>query len=320
MPRLSVIVPVYKVEQYIHKCIDSILNQSFQDFELILVNDGSPDNSGKICDEYALKDSRIRVIHKENGGVSDARNCGILESTGEYISFIDPDDWIEHTMYEEIFDFIDENNVDIACFEVYEVKGNKCSAQYRFNGNKVMDASLALKDILIDIIDNSPCNKVYKKSTWKNLLFPVGRRFEDVATIYKTFYNSIKVGYIKKAYYYYLKREGSAIALSFDAQRRFECFVGYKERYDFAQKHCKETVEKCKMFAVKAAISCITAESAGCGTIADKDQKMLEDFLHSVGTVQGLNGKNRMLLWGFKNCKVVNVIYGKLSLWSKKVK
>uniref|UniRef100_UPI003079CB33 glycosyltransferase family 2 protein n=1 Tax=Phascolarctobacterium succinatutens TaxID=626940 RepID=UPI003079CB33 len=95
MPRLSVIVPVYKVEKYIHKCVDSILNQTFKDFELILIDDGSPDNCGEICDEYAKKDSRVRVIHKENGGQSSARNRGLDIAKGEIIGFVDSDDDIE---------------------------------------------------------------------------------------------------------------------------------------------------------------------------------------------------------------------------------
>lgn len=320
MPKLSIIVPVYKVEQYIHKCVDSILNQTFTDFELILVDDGSPDNCGKICDEYAQKDERVRVIHKVNGGVSSARNLGVDEAEGEYISFIDPDDWIELNMYEDIFNFVDENNVDVACFEVYEVKGNKCSAHYRFASNSFFENEEALYDILIDVIDNSPCNKVYKKSVWEGVRFPVGRRFEDVATIYKTFHKSNKVGYIKNAFYYYLKREGSAIALSFDAQRRYENFLGYKERYEFAQTHCKEAVEKCKMFAVKTALSAITAESAGCGRIKVQDKKVLMDFINNVGDVKFLDGKNKLLLWGVKNCSIINTVYGKLSMLSKKLK
>lgn len=320
MPKLSIIVPVYKVEQYIHKCVDSILNQTFTDFELILVDDGSPDNCGKICDEYAQKDERVRVIHKENGGVSSARNMGIDDAKGEYISFIDPDDWIELNMYEEIFNYVDENKMDIACFEVYEVKGNKCSAHYRFESNKVFEKEEALFDILVDVIDNSPCNKFYKKSVWENVRFPIGRRFEDVATIYKTFHKSTKVGYVKNAFYYYLKREGSAIALSFDAQRRFENFLGYKERYEFAQQNCKDAVEKCKMFAVKTALSAITAESAGSGSMKAADKKVLMDFLKNIGEVKHLSGKNKMLLWGARNCTIINMIYGKLSMWSKKFK
>ena len=320
MPKLSIIVPVYKVEQYIHKCVDSILNQTFTDFELILVDDGSPDNCGKICDEFVQKDERVRVIHKENGGVSSARNLGVDEAKGEYISFIDPDDWIELNMYEDIFNFVNENNVDVACFEVYEVKGNKCSAHYRFERNRVFEKEEALYDILVDIIDNSPCNKVYKRSVWEGVRFPVGRRFEDVATIYKTFHNSNKVGYMKKAFYYYLKREGSAIALSFDAQRRFENFLGYKERYEFAQVHSKESVDKCKMFAVKTALSAITAESAGCGSIKAADKEMLMDFINNVDDVKFLSGKNKLLLWGAKNCSIINTVYGKLSMLSKKLK
>ena len=125
---------------------------------------------------------------------------------------------------------------------------------------------------------------------------------------------------MRKAYYYYLKREGSAIDLSFDAQRRFEKFLGYKERYEFAQDNCKKAIDKCKMYAVKTALSAITAESAGCGSMKDNDKKLLMDFISNVGHVNGLSGKNKLLLWGMKNCQLVNTIYGKLSLWSKKFK
>ena len=99
VPKVSIIVPVYKVEKYLRKCIDSIINQTLKDIEIILVDDGSPDNCGKICDEYAAKDTRIKVIHKENGGLSSARNAGMEVAEGEYIGFVDSDDWIESDMY-----------------------------------------------------------------------------------------------------------------------------------------------------------------------------------------------------------------------------
>lgn len=320
MPKLSVIVPVYNVEQYIHKCVDSILSQTYADFELILVNDGSPDNCGKICDEYASKDNRVKVIHKQNGGVSEARNVSLDAAKGEYISFIDPDDWIDKDMYEQTLGYMADNDLDIVCFDVEEVRTNKSFVRYKYDGNKSFTAHEALYEILIDGIDNSPCNKIYKKYTWEGVRFPVGRRFEDVATIYKTFHNANMVGYMRKAYYHYFRREGSAIALSFDAQRRSENFIGYKERYEFAQVHCKEAEDKCKMFAVKTALSAITAESAGCGSICVNNKKVLQDFLDSVDNVKHLNGKNKLLLWGAKNCPAVNVIYGKLSMWSKSFK
>lgn len=320
MPRLSIVVPVYKVEQYIHKCVNSILNQTFKDFELILVDDGSPDNCGKICDEYASKDNRVKVIHQENGGVSKARNMGLDAANGDYISFIDPDDWIDKNMYVDTLTFMADNDLDIVCFDVEEVRISKSFVRYKYDGDRIFTSHKALYEILVDGIDNSPCNKIYKKHTWDGVYFPVGRRFEDVATIYRTFHQAGKVGYMRKAYYHYFRREGSAIALSFDAQRRSENFIGYKERYEFAQEHCKDAVEKCKMFAVKTALSAITAESAGCGSISEENQKILKSFLDSVDNVKHLNGKNKLLLWGAKNCSVINVIYGKLSMWSKSFK
>ena len=143
--------------------MDSILNQTFTDFELILVDDGSPDNCGKICDEYAQKDERVRAIHKENGGVGSARNLGIDEAKGEYISFIDPDDWIEQDMYSEILYNMKNNNLDILCTDVCEVRKSKSFVRHKFDENLIFIAEDALKKILIDDIDNSSCNKVYKK-------------------------------------------------------------------------------------------------------------------------------------------------------------
>jgi len=142
-----------------------------------------------------------------------------------------------------------------------------------------------------------------------------------VATIYRVFHNAETVGYIKKYYYYYVKHEGSAIALSFDAQRRYESFLGYKERYDFSRAHCKEAEEICKTLAVEAALSTITALEAGSGSIGENEKKDVFGFLYNLqGDIKFLGLKNKLLLWGFKHCSVINAIYGKLSLWHKKKK
>ena len=112
-PKVSIIVPIYNVEKYIHKCIDSILSQTFTDFELILVDDGSPDKCGEICEQYALKDNRIKVVHKENGGLSDARNAGIDVASGKYIYFIDSDDWISPNSIISLLNFAEDNQCEI---------------------------------------------------------------------------------------------------------------------------------------------------------------------------------------------------------------
>ena len=321
MPELSVIVPVYNAEKYLHKCVDSILSQTYRDFELLLVDDGSPDQCGTICDAYAAQDPRVKVIHKPNGGVSEARNVGLDQAKGNYISFIDPDDWVEPDMFRSAIDFCKTKQTDIVCFEVCIVRKNKKKFHYRFAADCVFEAKDALVKILTDVIDTSPCNKIYRKAVWNNVRFPVGRRYEDVATIYKTFYNADRVGYIKKYFYYYVKHEGSAIALSFDAQRRYECFLGYNERYELAKNFCKEAEELCKMQAVEAALSSITALEAGSGTLGEQEENELFDFLLGIqGNVTGLNGKNKLLLWGAGHCLSVNKIYGKLSLWSKQIK
>ena len=115
---ISIIVPVYNAEKYLHRCVDSILAQTFTDFELLLINDGSKDNSGKICDEYAAKDPRVRVFHKENGGVSSARNMGLDNAKGEWVTFVDSDDWLVHNIYEKMLHKLVEENADLCLCDI----------------------------------------------------------------------------------------------------------------------------------------------------------------------------------------------------------
>ena len=125
MKKLSVIMPVYKAEEYIYRAVDSVLNQTYANLELILVDDGSPDNCGKICDEYVEKDRRVKVIHKKNGGQADARNFGIEAASGEIIGFVDSDDYIEPYMYQQMIDYMEQNSLDIVCADTKQVKENK---------------------------------------------------------------------------------------------------------------------------------------------------------------------------------------------------
>ena len=130
MPKISIIVPIYNVEKYLDKCVSSILNQTFTDFELLLVDDGSPDRCGEMCDEYAKKDSRVKVIHRKNGGLSAARNSGIDAACGKYIGFIDSDDYIEENMYEHLYDVITKYDADIACGGIFDTYPTKTTLLY----------------------------------------------------------------------------------------------------------------------------------------------------------------------------------------------
>ena len=143
-PKISVIVPVYKVEPYLRKCLDSIVNQTYRNLEIILVDDGSPDNCGAICDEYAAGDGRIRVIHQENGGVSSARNAGLSAVTGEWVGWVDSDDWIEPDMYEYLLKNALEQNADIAVCSHYEVH-RETEVFCGWTGVQLLDTEAALK-------------------------------------------------------------------------------------------------------------------------------------------------------------------------------
>lgn len=169
MPRVSMVVPVYKVEKYLSKCIDSILNQNFKDIELILVNDGSPDRSGEICDEYAKKDGRVIVIHKKNGGVSSARNVGIDKASGEYIMFVDSDDWIE----DDCIDAILENGTDFDIIvgghrTVFKSKKTDYPLMTLKGNNRILSDIFVSVTNTNNVIFTTPWAKLYKKSIIKD--------------------------------------------------------------------------------------------------------------------------------------------------------
>ena len=149
-PTISIIVPVYNVEEYIHKCINSILAQTYKDFELILINDGSPDNSGIICDEYARADSRIKVIHQQNSGLSAARNAGLAVAKGDYIGFVDSDDWIDKSMYESMITEAQTLEADIVICDYYKVKKKKAKAVTEQINPGVCNVNECVKLNLID--------------------------------------------------------------------------------------------------------------------------------------------------------------------------
>ena len=323
MPKLSIIVPVYKVEPYIHKCVDSILNQTFTDFELILVDDGSPDNCGKICDEYAQKDKRIRVIHKENGGLSDARNAGIEIAAGEIIGFVDSDDWIEAYMYAEMLSYMEENNLDIVCADTNQVKEGKVKFKPRYSKNKIWSRNEAVCEILNGTLDNAAWNKIYKRNVIGDVHYPKGRIYEDVATTYKFISNSQKVGYISKAYYNYLKRKGSIVASGFNSKSRYDCFLGYRERLNFAREHSLDCINDCELLALETALAVLTAFYANDEVAFSERFIDVRSFVSehlNIKYISRMRTKHKFLLWSFKNCGVMHKVYAKLSSIGKKIR
>lgn len=210
-PKISVIVPVYKVEPYLHKCLNSIVKQTYRNLEIILVDDGSPDKCGEICDIYAARDKRIKVIHKANGGVSSARNMGLTAVTGEWIGWVDSDDWIEPDMFEYLLQNALSYEADIAVCSRYE--------QYRnhqiFRGwerEEVLDTVQAVELLLKnDIMQNYLCDKLWRRSLFNGVAFPEGRTFEDIAVMHRLFAQAYRTVCLPRAMYHYYQRPGSIV-------------------------------------------------------------------------------------------------------------
>lgn len=221
--KISIIVAAYGVEKYLHKCVDSILAQTYKNLEVILVDDGSPDKSGIICDEYAQKDSRIKVIHKQNGGQSTARNAALDIATGNYVGFVDGDDWIEPNMYEQLLKIIEQEDADIVQCGWYKVDPNgerNCPFVEKFKevyiGNKGLDELIKSEG---GHLNTSVCCKLFKGDLARMFRFLPVRAYEDDEYIFKTVAAVKKIVCIDTPYYNYLNREGSTMTAKFNLNR-----------------------------------------------------------------------------------------------------
>lgn len=213
MIKISVIVPVYNVAPYLKKCLDSIIHQTYTNLEIILVDDGSTDESPQICDEYAAKDKRIVVIHKKNGGQSEARNFGLDICKGEFISFVDSDDWIERDFIEILYNELTRYNSDISI-----INHNRFSLDGTYNSIKSFkNETISNIDALKLLIKKEPiqhllmCGKLYRKELFDGIRFPVGRIFEEHLICYKIYYKARKITSCNKVLYHYLKRSDSTM-------------------------------------------------------------------------------------------------------------
>ena len=226
--KISVIVPVYNVEQYLERCVDSIINQTYTNLEIILVNDGSTDNSGKLCDELAKKDERIRVIHKENGGLSDARNRGIEEAESDLVGFIDSDDYIDNDMYEILLKNLNNTDADLSMCALYDVYNNTPEAQVTNKETWKLSSEQAIKMVMeAKILSVTAVNKLYRKSLFTDLKFEVGKIAEDAFIMIKLLDKCEKIVATNEKKYYYVHRENSITTQKFSTK-----FLNVIEAYE----------------------------------------------------------------------------------------
>lgn len=250
--KISVIVPIYKVEDYLHRCVDSIINQTYTNLEIILVDDGSPDNCPMICDEYAKKDSRIRVVHKKNGGLSDARNAGLDIATGEYIMFIDSDDFVDIEMMESMMKNMIDNNVDMVVCNIKYVYEDREVVKYN-QADRILDRYEAMEEYLKDgVVQAVAWNKLYKKSLINNMRYKVGKTNEDEFFTYKVVDKTDKIYYNSKPFYNYIQRNSSIMGKY--SIKRLDGVEASYERLNFIKKKYPTLYEKEKKTFVNLCI------------------------------------------------------------------
>ena len=278
---ISIIIPVYKVEKYLEKCIQSVIKQTYENLQIILVDDGSPDNCGKICDEYAKKDHRIEVIHKSNGGLSDARNKGLEIAKGEYIGFVDSDDYIEADMYEVLYNLLKQYNADVSICNFYTVSQGKIAIKNVDSGIKEYTRIEILKEILLDNnIQSYAWNKLYKKELFDEIKYPVGKKYEDIGTTFYLLEKCNKVVVTGKPEYYYINRQDS-IVNNVTETTITDYIELIMQRYDYIEENIKELSSYNKNY-LKRILKTAEQDIKGLSEVGDYTKKKYEELYNKV--------------------------------------
>ena len=248
--KISIIVPVYKVEQYLDKCVKSIINQTYKNLEILLVDDGSPDSCPKMCDEWAKKDERIKVIHKQNGGLSDARNAAIDVATGKYIMFVDSDDYLDENICTILYDLIKKYNATFSMCDAKDIQENKPEIITEASVEEIKETVFEGEEILPLMLKNNikyfmtAWAKLYKKDLFKTLRYDVGKIHEDEFILHKLLINTKKIVHINKQMYFYLQRSGSITQTK--AEKSYsDILEAFENRFEFLlnnTKYQKQTI------------------------------------------------------------------------------
>lgn len=304
-PLVSVVVPIYNVEAYLQECVESILNQSYTNLEIILVDDESPDSCGEICERYKLLDSRVKVIHKKNGGLSDARNAGMRISTGELITFIDSDDYIAENFVAILFETIDRYDADIAVANMKRTSKRdeggvkRCGEIIQFEGEEAL-----IRMLYGNPFGTSACGKLFKKSLFDEIEFPVGKFSEDLFTIYKTILKSTKIVYVDfDGYFYYYRAEGSIVVSGFSEK--------HLEALDAVDNIVRDISNnsRCRKAVATQYINVIY-------DIAARNPK-LSEFQNP--RIQTILKKDRVIVLGNKEAAKRLRVFSALSFWGNKI-
>ena len=303
LPLITIVVPIYNVEKYLTKCIESIIKQTYVNIQIILVDDGSTDSCYEICKEYKNKDNRIEIIHKSNGGLSDARNIGIESAQGEFITFIDSDDYIENEYIEYLFKILIDNNADVSiCDYKYVNEQGKIGNKYKNNDEIIIyNAKEALYELCKnELISNSAWAKLYKIELFRDIRYPKGRIFEDIATTYKVFDKANRIVFGGRPLYNYLYRKSSISKKGFSINR-LNAVEFVEEMTAYIENKYGERENLCRK---RRFVEYIYAYKTLCESKNYNKQIGIELFIKMKENIEGieksLNIKMKMYLWSIK--------------------
>lgn len=319
-PLITVIVPIYKVEQYLERCVKSICSQTYRNLEIILVDDGSPDRCGEMCDAFAKQDHRIHVVHKENGGLSDARNAGLDIMKGDYVGFVDSDDWIEPEMYATLYHLLIKENADIAIGGIFLDYSNKKTVYYNAQYPSSQEIEVfSPKDALGELarhtkICNSVCDKLFSRSIFQNIRMTKGKINEDFEIMPSCLLKARKIVYTPVPYYHYYMSEDS-ITRAVCSPRSFTESDLSRERITFYKKNCPEYCNDAIANHIEICLNLIVS-SFGIDSCKMQRQALIKELKQpfSNEVKQQLNKKNRWKFMLFKinvwvYCKAMKAYY-----------
>ena len=279
---ISIVIPVYNVGKYLRQCLDSVTNQTYKNLEILVVDDGSTDDSGKICDEYARKDERISVFHTDNHGLSAARNYAIDRANGEYIAFLDSDDWFEENAIERFLDVAMTTDADIVACRFYQEfiteTGESEGAKEQF----VVEGGETLKTVVLDRrITNDVWNKFYRIALFSDIRYPVGRIFEDIATTYKLIQKAYRLAYIPDCLIHYRNRESSLSNVH--SKSLIDYWIVYRERFENLG-YLSDEYYRVTLSDSVAAVSRMWRWYAGCSKEEKRESKKRADEMQAFVT------------------------------------
>jgi len=258
-PRISIIVPGYKVEQYVAKCLQSLVNQTLHEIEIIVVNDGSPDNSLSICERFAAADPRVKVYSKQNGGLSDARNYGIAKATAPYIGFVDSDDYVDETMFAYLLSLIEHHHADIAVCGVKQFNEKGVYSTRGLEKETVMNKHDALRELFFgQNIMNAVCNKLFRREMLSGIEFPFGKLYEDEFYTYRAFDQAATVVAGSGAFYYYNKKNAGSITSGSFTDRELDRVEASLQKIEYCDKKYPSLISLVEQYLVYDCLVCLS--------------------------------------------------------------